>query len=195
MNLSFINKQKLTCRRPENLRVVRPALETCQGRSCRVRSTVGVISSGATDPKPAWGCSSVLVTGLTSLVTVQMTGALVKDISPPVESQVSSQIGCWPPESRWSWGGRVRGSWRRGQAKSEMRACRPQGTARPGPLLSGESWELTCPWPQLYNEVSRLVTPARSDETADSPEEERKKGEKKALGPLWRRMGYPAVTC
>lgn len=46
MNLSFINKQKLTCMWPENLQVMRTTLETCRGRSWRVRATVGVISSG-----------------------------------------------------------------------------------------------------------------------------------------------------
>lgn len=33
MDLSFINKQNLTCIWPENRRVMRPALETCRGRS------------------------------------------------------------------------------------------------------------------------------------------------------------------
>lgn len=109
-----------------------------------------------------------------------MTGALVKDISPPVESQVSLQIGCWPPESLGPEGGGKR--W--GQAESELRACGPQGIARPGPLPSGESWELTCPWPHPYNEVSRLVTPACSDETADSPKEESKREKKGSGAPL-----------
>ena len=94
MKLSFINIQKLPCLWPENLKVMRTTIETYQCRSRSVRAAVGVISSGAMDPTPAWGSSSVLVTKLVSLVTVQMTGALVKDISPPVESQVSSQIGC-----------------------------------------------------------------------------------------------------
>lgn len=107
VNLRFINKQKLMCLWPENLKVMRPTLAIWQARSRSVRATVGVIRSGAMDSKPAWGCSSVLVTKLASLVTVQMTGALVKDSSPPVESQVSSQIGYWPLEHLWSWGGRV----------------------------------------------------------------------------------------
>lgn len=100
-NLCFINRQKL----PESLQVIRPSLEICRGRSLGVTATVGVISSGVTDPKPAWGCSSVLVKKMASLVSVQMTEALVKDISPPVESQVSSQLDCWPPECLWSRGG------------------------------------------------------------------------------------------
>lgn len=115
VNLSFINKQKLMCLWPENLQVMRPTLELWQGRSRSVRATVGVIRSGGVDSKPAWGCSSVLVAKLASLVTVQMTGALVKDSLPPVESQVSSQIGYWPLEHLWSWGGRV------GEAKDEDR--------------------------------------------------------------------------
>lgn len=41
------------------------------------------------DPKPPQGCSSVLVTKLASLLTLQMTGAVVKDISPPAVAKCS----------------------------------------------------------------------------------------------------------
>lgn len=98
--LSFNNKQILMRLWPQNLKVRQPPPPP--------------LVSLAVEPKPARGCSSVLVTEMASLVTVQMTGALVKDISPPVKSQVSSQIGCWPPERLRSGGRRVgrRGSWR-----------------------------------------------------------------------------------
>lgn len=166
-----------------------------RSKSLEATVAVSIISSGATDPKPAWGYSSVLVTETASLVTVQMTGALVKDISPPVESQVSSQIGCWPPGCLWSWrGGEVREG-AKDKTRSGASGSRPQGTARTRPLLSGQFWELTCPWPLMYNEASRLGTPSRSGEAADSQEEERERESGKNCGPLWQRMGYPAVEC
>lgn len=205
MKLSFINKQKLTCLWPENLQVMRPTLETCQGRSRRVIATVGVISGEAVDPKPARGGSSVLVTELASLVTVQMTAALVKDISPPVESQVSSQIGCWPPECLWSWEGRVGGGGR--EVRGDLNEDRPgvgwgcaDCRATPGQDLSflenPGSWPAPDPICTMKLADWCLL---HTDEMADSPEEEgkRERGRERErnLGPLWMRIGYPAVTC
>lgn len=108
VNLSFINKQKPSRSRPENRRVMSATLETCHGESWR-HSEPQLVSLAVKrwTPNEPGGCSSVLVTKPASLVTVQLTRALVRDISPPVESQVSSQIGCWPPELLRSWGGRI----------------------------------------------------------------------------------------
>lgn len=167
---------------PENLQVMRTTLETCRGRSWRVRATVGVISSGQ-GPQTTLGllistCHQADFISHCPDDRGSCKGYLTPCGQPSVLANrlLTSRVSVF---LRRQSGGKPK------MRKSGMRARSPQGIARPGPLFSGESWELTCPWPHLYNEVSWLVTPACSDEMADSPEEERKREreKKKVWGP------------
>lgn len=109
------------------------------------------------DPKPARGCSSVLVKGLASLVTVQMMGggACKGYLTPLIDGRVSPQISRWPPKSLCSWAARVEGleaKWEEEWDRSEQ----PTGWSNSGasllcrilgvdlPLTSSVKWsELT----------------------------------------------------